>query len=149
MERAIKTRGPLHAYLEVVPLPQAVLATLTATIEKEAARSGVDLTPIPLGKALKEEVAERAPGGEYFFLHVPKGLPEDAPNRWLHAVRSGGKRFPLSFGRQLACALLGCPRRKEWKDCLEGGRAEEVVMAKAFGQRFQTVAPEGAMCAGS
>ena len=126
-----------------------MLPTLTATLASETARSGVALTPMSPDKALKDEVAERAPGGEYFFLHVPKGLPEGAPNRWLHAVQSGGKRFPLSFGRQLACALLGCPRRKDWKDCLEGGRAEEVVMAKAFGQRFQTVAPEGAMCAGS
>lgn len=27
MERAVKTRGPLHAYLEVVPLPQTCLPT--------------------------------------------------------------------------------------------------------------------------
>ena len=31
----------------------------------------------------------------------------------------------------------------------ERSRAEEVVMAKAPGQRFQTVAPDCAMCAGS
>ena len=125
------------------------LFRLIATLEKEAKRSGIELIPIPAGRSLKDEVEAHCPEGEYFRVEVPSGLGEGTPTRWLHPVRPPGKgtrRFPLQFGRKLACELLGCPRRTHWKDCLEGGRVEETAMAKAFGKSFQTVAPEGTMC---
>ena len=68
-------------------------------------------------------------------------------SRWLHTQPRGGgaRRFPLQFGRGLACRLLGCPpRRVHWKNCALP-KEEEAELAAAFKRRWGTAVSRAVM----
>jgi hypothetical protein len=50
-------------------------------------------------------------------------------------------RMPLHFGRQVACALLDCMNRVDWKSCITPKEVEE-RLAGDFKQDYKTFEPQ-------
>jgi len=66
-------------------------------------------------------------GRPYFHVTLPDG------SQLLHCIE--GRNFPIQFGREVMCSILGTPDRIEWKACAVDDDAEKEatgVFRKAF-----------------
>ena len=64
----------------------------------------------------------------YFYVTLPDG------SQLLHFI--SGKGFPIQFGREVLCSILGTPERIEWKACAVDDAAEKAA-TKAFRAAFK------------
>lgn len=53
----------------------------------------------------------------------------------------GGPRIPINFGRQVACRLLGCDEKVDWRQC-QDDRDTEKVLAATFREQFKPFQPK-------
>ena len=82
-----------------------------------------------------------AAGAEPFFAAM---LPSG--ETLLHLHRNNPRRHPLQFGREVVAALLGNPRRADWKACMPqpapGERASTAELeARAADEAKRAFAP--------
>eukprot|EP00913_Durusdinium_trenchii_P024981 g23447.t1 len=55
----------------------------------------------------------------------PHLLPGRVTERFLYAALPGKPRIPINFGRQVACHLLGCEDKVDWRQCQDSKEGEK------------------------
>jgi len=79
----------------------------------------------------------------YIYFEVPVDSPdggERGVERFAYAGVSGISRIPVQIGREVACQLLGCKDRLDWRQWQED-RDSEGQLAAAFRERFKPFQP--------
>lgn len=99
-----------HMHLQAVPVPSQLAGGARAAFESHGRRLGVSFELLEPGETLRS----RMPAGPepFFAVTLPSG------QILLHRLVTNPRRHPLQFGREVVAALLGNPRRADWKVCL-------------------------------
>jgi diadenosine tetraphosphate (Ap4A) HIT family hydrolase len=99
-----------HMHLQALPLPAQLAGGARDAFQRHGKKFGVDFEVLPFGHT----VASRMPDGPepFFAATLPSG------EILLHRMRRNPRRHPLQFGREVVAAMLGNPRRADWKNCL-------------------------------
>jgi hypothetical protein len=133
----------LHGYLEVLPVPLSRLEGIEAAFRAEADMSGLSFEQVGKGvgasnddnlseiRKLKEYLFVQLPGGKAFVHQAAKDNVEDIRKR----------TTLLNFGRIIACKLLGCPERSNWKSCV-ASHAQEESWTKSLAATINAQEPE-------
>ncbi|OLP93750.1 CWF19-like protein 1-like [Symbiodinium microadriaticum] len=79
-----------------------------------------------------EDVADNLnddPTTPYIYFEIPGDLSARGRQieRFLYAAlpNGGGPRIPINFGRQVACQLLGCEDKVDWRQCQDSKEGEK------------------------
>ena len=105
-----------------------------------AKRYGLTFEVSPRSERVASRLLEPEP---FFAATLPSG------ETLLHRIRSNPRKHPLQFGRETVAAMLGNPRRADWKNCLptpapgEHSSTKELEgrMASDFKQAFAAFDP--------
>eukprot|EP01138_Halocafeteria_seosinensis_P015297 gb/GECG01015613.1/.p1 GENE.gb/GECG01015613.1/~~gb/GECG01015613.1/.p1 ORF type:complete len:667 (+),score=75.91 gb/GECG01015613.1/:1-2001(+) len=129
-ERVVKTRHPAHTHLQVFGMkPSQVLAAPNEFME-HGERVKAEFAFLEDDDKFKNYFRDAA---QYFYVECFTDVyssreiddlksrdPTDASHKLVgDCVRLGykipeGQRFPLQFGRDVVCQIMGCPDRKFW-----------------------------------
>ena len=74
-------------------------------------------------------------GDQYLYITMPGPDSSSTDDLRLVAIVKQGQRFPLQFGREVMCRMLGAPDRVNWKQCALGKDAESAKV-EAFRKVF-------------
>jgi len=151
-----------HAYLEVIPIPETSLPSVLALMESQAERmkisfstelgsAGTGDSPGSDGKEEKEDGLARLKAsyqdsceddiGEYFYIEVSKGGITPRMFKVPESISQDERlRLPLHFGRTVACVVMNCMNRINWKGCLVPQAMEE-RMASDFKDGYKPFEP--------
>ena len=119
-----------HGYLEALPIPVDRLAEVESAFHAEAKSLGLVFERVGDGEnknnlkslqGLEQYLFVQLPGGNAYVHRVDKAAIEDT--RLRNAL--------LQFGRILACKLMGCPERSNWKSCV-ASKTQETDWTKKF-----------------
>lgn len=67
------------------------------------------------------------PTTPYIYFEIPGDLSARGrvTERFLYAALPGKPRIPINFGRQVACHLLGCEDKVDWRQCQDSKEGEK------------------------
>jgi len=132
-ERNLPTKGTLHGHLQIVPVPQALIAKALPQLQSEASALSIPFTEFPGDKSL-QEIAGPSP---YFAVEI---YSPGTKHLLVHMPSEGSRPVPVQFGREWAAKLLGCPERVDWKQCAASKKEEEGFVS-AFKKHFEAFDP--------
>ena len=129
-----------HMHLQALPIPAQLAAGAREAFESHGKRYGLTFEVLPPGERVASRLLEPEP---FFAATLPSG------ETLLHRIRSNPRKHPLQFGRETVAAMLGNPRRADWKNCLptpapgEHSSTKELEgrMASDFKQAFAAFDP--------
>mmetsp|Transcript_55925 Transcript_55925/g.179500 ORF Transcript_55925/g.179500 Transcript_55925/m.179500 type:complete len:656 (-) Transcript_55925:6-1973(-) len=133
-----------HMQIQVLPVGEESAGAAREALDAMAAKHlpGCSLAQLRAHSEVVEHLNDDSTT-PYVYFEVPgdntaKGRSVE---RLVYAGGSGGPRIPLNLGRQVACHLLGCEEKLEWRRCHEDRDAER-QLAEAFRQRFLKFQPQ-------
>lgn len=134
-----------HMQIQVVPIDQSRASSVHGVLEAVAKKClpGAVLRRINSHADVVEHLNDEATM-PYIYFELPgentaKGRLTE---RFVYACASGGPRIPVNFGRQVACNLLGCGDKVDWRLCKEDRDAEK-QLAVSFREQFRPYQPHG------
>jgi hypothetical protein len=132
-----------HMMIQVLPIDGERAAGAVEALESVGERSlpGAKFKRVNAHSDVVEHLKDD-PSTPFIYFELPgdKTAKGRQIERYVYAGGAGGPRIPVSFGRQVACQLLGCMDKVEWKQCQEDPDVEKRHSA-ALRERFKRFQP--------
>mmetsp|Transcript_145170 Transcript_145170/g.256414 ORF Transcript_145170/g.256414 Transcript_145170/m.256414 type:complete len:653 (+) Transcript_145170:1-1959(+) len=136
--------GANHMQIQVLPIEQARVNNVRESLEAITRRDlvGASLKRVAAHSEVIDHLGDDS-STPYIYFEIPgdntaKGRQIE---RYVYAGKgSDGPRIPLDFGRKVACHLLGCDDKVDWRQCQEDHDAEK-RLAKIFREQFKPFQP--------
>lgn len=133
-----------HMQIQIVPIDINVANSARQALEETTKRflPGVKLKKLKSHGEVAEHVNDDS-ATPYIYFEIPgdntaRGRQVE---RYMYAgVDPEGPRIPINIGRQVACELLGCEEKADWRKCQEG-REEEGELASTLREQFKAFKP--------
>merc|ERR1719220_2555136 len=132
-----------HMQIQVVPIDLSRAGAARETLEETTKRClpGASLKRVACHGDVAGHVNDDS-ATPYIYFEIPgdntaKGRQIE---RYVYAGCDGSRRIPLNFGRQVACHLLGCEEKVDWRQCQED-RETEKHLATSFRDKFRPFQP--------
>jgi len=119
-----------HMQLQVLPIDKSRAADARETLQAavKSTLHGATMKRIKSPADVADNLNDD-PTTPYIYFELPgdntaKGRQIE---RYLYAAPPGGNgpRIPLNFGRQVACQLLGCENKVDWRSCQDSREGEK------------------------
>lgn len=137
--------GANHMQIQVLPIEQSRVNHVRESLEAITRRElvGAKLSRVTAHSEVIDHLGDDS-GTPYIYFEIPgdntaKGRQIE---RYVYAQPKGseGPRIPLEFGRKVACHLLNCDDKVDWRQCKEDHEAEK-RLAKNFREQFKPFQP--------
>eukprot|EP00928_Gymnodinium_smaydae_P027657 TRINITY_DN21312_c0_g1_i1.p1 TRINITY_DN21312_c0_g1~~TRINITY_DN21312_c0_g1_i1.p1 ORF type:complete len:665 (-),score=160.20 TRINITY_DN21312_c0_g1_i1:383-2377(-) len=137
------TSAANHMQLQVLPIDRQYSRDAAEALEAAAKRHlpGASFKRVSSHAEVIDHLGDDA-STPYVYFELPGDNTAKGRliERYVYAGGGGGPRIPLNFGRQVACQLLGCEDKVDWRQCQED-RDSEKLSAIAFRERFKAYLP--------
>jgi len=137
--------GANHMQIQVLPIELSRAGAAREALEESVKRHlpGAKLKRVGTHAEVIEHLGDDATT-PYVYFEIPgdntaKGRAVD---RYVYAgTTKGGPRIPLNFGRQVACELLNCENKVDWRQCQEDMDSEK-LLTRTFREQFKKYQPK-------
>eukprot|EP00929_Paragymnodinium_shiwhaense_P051810 TRINITY_DN26014_c0_g1_i2.p1 TRINITY_DN26014_c0_g1~~TRINITY_DN26014_c0_g1_i2.p1 ORF type:complete len:647 (+),score=118.05 TRINITY_DN26014_c0_g1_i2:117-2057(+) len=135
-----------HMQIQVVPVDRKqageAMDALEAVAEKRL--SGAKLKRVAAHSDVINHLKDTgdATSSPYIYFEIPGDNTARGRTieRFVYAGSREGPRVPMNLGREVACHLLGCENKVDWKQCVQDRDAEK-ALAAAFRDKFKAFQP--------
>jgi len=136
-----------HMQVQVLPIDKARAGSEARAALEAAAKqhlAGATFKKVSAHTEVAENLNDD-PTTPYIYFELPGDLSARGRQieRFLYAALPGvGPRIPINFGRQVACQLLGCEDKVDWRGCQDSKEGEKqlAVTLRALFKPFQVKA---------
>mmetsp|Transcript_44272 Transcript_44272/g.102266 ORF Transcript_44272/g.102266 Transcript_44272/m.102266 type:complete len:362 (-) Transcript_44272:134-1219(-) len=132
-----------HMQIQVLPMDGSVAMTAREVLAQIAQKylAGSRMTPVASYDEVADHLDDDA-GTPYIYFELPGDNTAKGRliERYVYVQKPGCPRMPVNFGRQVACAMLDCEEKVDWKSCMESPEVEK-DLAKAFREKFKAFKP--------
>mmetsp|Transcript_112665 Transcript_112665/g.318305 ORF Transcript_112665/g.318305 Transcript_112665/m.318305 type:complete len:659 (-) Transcript_112665:313-2289(-) len=132
-----------HMQIQVLPVDRKRAGDARSVLEVIAKKrlDGAKFRRITAHREVVEHAKDDS-GTPYIYFEIPgdntaKGRQIE---RFVYAGSPGGPRLPMNIGREVACELLGCEGKLDWKQCQED-KSVEKRLAESFRAKFKAFQP--------
>jgi len=132
-----------HMQIQVVPIDKRAGEGARDSLQIVAKKrlDGGMFRKVSSHREVRDHVKDDS-GIPYVYFEIPgeNSAKGRLIERYVYAGVPGGPRVPMNIGREVACHLLECGDKDNWKDCQEE-KAMEKQHAVAFRERFKQYQP--------
>lgn len=133
-----------HMQIQVIPFEYSRGGAVREALEAVVSRhlSGAKLKRVGAHNEVAEHLGDDATT-PYIYFEIPgdKTANHRQIERYVYAQLKGGPRIPINIGRQVACHLLNCDDKVDWRQCQDDHDTEK-KLAMAFREQFKPFSPK-------
>merc|ERR1719271_80076 len=136
--------GNNHMQIQVLPIDAARAGNAREALEESVKRhlAGAKLKRVGSHAEVVDHLGDDSTT-PYIYFEIPgdNTARGRAIERYVFAQPKDGPRIPMSLGRQVACQLLNCEDKVDWRQCAEDQDSEK-KLATAFRELFKPYQPK-------
>lgn len=133
-----------HMQIQVLPFDYSRGGAVREALETTVKRwmSGATLKRLGAHSEVAEHLGDDATT-PYVYFEIPgdKTAGHRQIERYVFAQQKGGPRIPIDIGRKVACQLLNCEDKVDWRQCQDDHDTEK-RLAIAFREQFKPFQPK-------
>jgi len=136
--------GANHMQIQALPIPLTYAGNAREALEAMVKRhlTGAKLRRVQSHAEVVDHLQDDSTT-PYIYFEIPgdntaKGRTVE---RYCYAATKDGPRIPMNLGRQVACELLNCEDKADWRQCTEDQDTEK-KHTKAFRDAFKPFQPK-------